>query len=978
MTTLSDKINIAHENKKLLYSKRDAILLNIETYNLEIAQAQKTGFEILIELFTLGFVTFSSKYAAIIEVFQKKITAEKQEIEKIDNELNKLEINITAFEKEFLTKLDEFKEQLLKFQSKLELLSQMQYINNYTQMEFLEELNKLIINKDKFLSHDKIINFIKNLLEFKKDPQKWTNNSNQLFIKNEKIKEKHFFDTVESQPLTDKQIEAVLTNENNNLVLAGAGSGKTSVVVAKVLYMIKKNLLQPSQILILAFNKNAQEELSERFAKKDIHVEIKTFHSFGLSIISEASSQKYDICRMSESPQNMSKFIRDTIRELAKTVDAFFELFLNFVAYFNIPYKDEKEFESLGEYYEYLKNYDMKTLAHDVEKRNQENTETLTTLQQETVKSYQELVIANFLTLNGIKYLYEEPYQHRTYTTQKRQYKPDFYLPEHDVYIEHFGIDRNDKTASFVDNEKYLEDMDWKRTLHKEKNTKLVETYSYEYTEQKLLSHLKKKLLKHGVVFRKLDKSELFQLINSPIEKDEFTKLFTTFLNHFKSNMHNLDDLKTKAKDLERTGIFLKLFEFIFNEYKKFQVKNNCIDFDDMIVKALEIIEDGKYRHQFKHIFIDEFQDISTTRARLITQLLPINNTSTTAVGDDWQSINKFAGSNIKIIQQFQEYFGVSQTVALDYTFRFNNIVSNIASTFIQKNPYQIKKVIKTIKKQTDTKASLLVYWTTENTRTDLEQILNLIVKKEKDKKIKIMVLARYKFLFDTIEESQYERLYPTFDIVFSTVHSSKGNEADYIIILNINNGKFGFPSKIEDDPILDIVVPFGDDFEDAEERRLFYVALTRTKGAIFLLSYIYNKSIFVDELIQDCKNEIFFLNNPEIQPINCPECKTGYLKKRAESKDKNKHYYSCSNSPRCKYTEKMHYCPDCDSEIIKNIENKIAKCINPKCDFETALCMKCNGYMIQRSGLFGAFFGCTNYPRCDYKAALKTQLKGK
>ncbi len=488
---------------------------------------------------------------------------------------------------------------------------------------------------------------------------------------------------------------------------------------------------------------------------------------------------------------------------------------------------------------------------------------------------------------------------------------------------------------------------------------------------------MKKKLLKHGVVFRKLDKSELFQLINSPIEKDEFTKLFTTFLNHFKSNMHNLDDLKTKAKDLERTGMFLKLFEFIFNEYKKFQVKNNCIDFDDMIVKALEIIEDGKYRHQFKHIFIDEFQDISTTRARLIIQILAINNTSTTAVGDDWQSINKFAGSNIKIIQQFKEHFGVSQTVALDYTFRFNNIVSNIASTFIQKNPHQIKKVIKTVKKQTDKKASLLVYWTTGNARADLEYILNKIVKKEKDKKIKILILARYNFSFDAIKENQYKQSYPTFDIVFSTVHSSKGNEADYIIILNINNGKFGFPSKIEDDPILDIVVPAGDDFEDAEERRLFYVALTRTKGAIFLLSYIYNKSIFVDELIQDYKNEIFFLN-PEIQPINCPECKTGYLKKQVESEDKNKHYYRCSNSPRCKYTEKIHYCPDCDSETIKIIENKIAKCINPKCDFEMALCTKCNGNMIQRDGPFSAFLGCANYPRCDYKVSLKSQFKGK
>jgi DNA helicase-4 len=507
--------------------------------------------------------------------------------------------------------------------------------------------------------------------------------------------------------------------------------------------------------------------------------------------------------------------------------------------------------------------------------------------------------------------------------------------------------------------------MEWKRDLHNEKETICIETFSYEYTEKTLLSNLKDKLLLHDVIFRQLTKAELIELLKDPIEDDEFAKLFTTFLNHYKSNMHSLDDLKLKAKESERTTLFLKLFEYIFNEYKKFQERNSCVDFDDMIVKALENVENGKYKHGFKHIFIDEFQDISTTRAKLIQKLLPINNTSITAVGDDWQSINRFAGSNIKIIQEFNKIFGVTKIIALDYTFRFDNIISEVASSFIQKNPYQIQKEIKTIKEQNPNKFSILLYWTTGNDKGDLENILNLIYKKEQNINKTIMILARYNFLFKELKGIKEK--YENFNIIFSTVHSSQGNEADYVIILNMNNGKFGFPSKIEDDPILNIVVPEGDDFEDAEERRLFYVALTRTKGTIFLLSNMYEQSIFIKELIDENKDEIFFLNDPKIQLMHCPECKTGFLKKRKKDNTEDRYFYGCSNYPRCKYTENVHYCPICNSEVFKDRENKIASCSNDDCNFEAELCIKCGGYMIERNGRYGNFLGCENYPNCDY-----------
>ena len=386
----------------------------------------------------------------------------------------------------------------------------------------MHRLNLTIENKEKFLIHDKIKPSIVELMVFHGNPTKWVADANKLFVAQEKINEKPFFDTIESKPLTDRQQDAVLINENNNLVLAGAGSGKTSVIVAKVFYLIKKGVLNPGEILILAFNKNAQLELEERFKEKNLKIQIRTFHSFGLSIIGEALGKKPDICPMTESTNNMSKFIKDTIRELMAAMGPFLKYFLEFVAYFSIPYKSESEFNSLGEYYDYQKSHDMKTLKHKVELKGETRGTDLTTLKEETVKSHQELVIANFLTLNGIRYLYEEPYKYNTANYAKRQYKPDFYLPEYDIYIEHFGIDRNGNTAPYIDKKAYLEGIKWKVSLHEEYETTLVQTFSYEFTEGVLLDNLKNKLLRYNVVFRELELAEVTELLNETDKNNKF------------------------------------------------------------------------------------------------------------------------------------------------------------------------------------------------------------------------------------------------------------------------------------------------------------------------------------------------------------------------------------------------------------------------------------------------------------------------
>ena len=177
--------------------------------------------------------------------------------------------------------------QLLDIEKKLIIYAKNYYIDNYKRLDFENDIKNIINTNNRILSRGVLKTSLYELKSFITNSIAWCDTRNILFIKNEKILEKKFFNTIESNPLTEKQTDAVLTNEVHNLILAGAGSGKTSVVVAKVLYMIKKNIINPEEVLILAFNKKAQLELAERFDSKNVNVDIRTFHSFGLNVIGD-------------------------------------------------------------------------------------------------------------------------------------------------------------------------------------------------------------------------------------------------------------------------------------------------------------------------------------------------------------------------------------------------------------------------------------------------------------------------------------------------------------------------------------------------------------------------------------------------------------------------------------------------------------------------------------------------------------------
>ncbi len=256
---------------------------------------------------------------------------------------------------------------------------------------------------------------------------------NELYIRNDLEKYRVFFDTLEDYPLTDSQRRAIVTDEKYNLVIAGAGTGKTSTIVGKAGYLIEKGMIQPQEILLISFAKKAKDEMDERvFTRLDQNLKVVTFHSLGLSIIGEVEGAVPSLSQLSTDNVKLRNAISGYIKE--KSSDHKFLNKLNeYFAFHKTPYRSEYNFQSKGEYINYLRENDIRSLKGD------------------RVKSLEECDIANFLYLHGVDYVYEADYEINTASSEHRQYKPDFYLLDYGIYIEHFGIDKFNNTAPFVD-----------------------------------------------------------------------------------------------------------------------------------------------------------------------------------------------------------------------------------------------------------------------------------------------------------------------------------------------------------------------------------------------------------------------------------------------------------------------------------------------------------------------------------------------
>lgn len=458
----------------------------------------------------------------------------------------------------------------------------------------------------------------------------------------------------------------------------------------------------------------------------------------------------------------------------------------------------------------------------------------------------------------------------------------------------------------------------------------------------------------------------------------KLVNLICRFITNFKTNGFDTDEFDRMYHSTTnvRSRLFLNICQDCYLEYQRYLKENSAVDFEDMInesARVLRQVKEMKEKLHFKYIIVDEYQDISRQRFDLTTALSEVCDGKIIAVGDDWQSIYAFSGSDISLFTKFQEKMGYAKLLKIVRTYRNAQDVIDIAGNFIQKNPTQIEKQLVSPKSIEDPviiytydnsykqrgadRRGGALYATANAVETALSQIIEYNRQAGKKDNGSILLLGRYGFDGDYLERSglfEYKTRgskiksvkYPQLDITFMTVHMAKGLGYDNVIVVNGKNETYGFPSKIEDDPVLSFVIKGDNSIDYAEERRLFYVAMTRTKNRVYFIAPEQNPSEFLLEIKRDYKSVILKgkWNEEEIKQNStrklCPIC--GYP---LQFRYKNA------------YGLKLYMCTN-DQEMCGFMTNdiKAGKLAIMKCD-------KCrDGYLIAKNAGNGYFLGCTNY----------------
>lgn len=335
--------------------------------------------------------------------------------------------------------------------------------------------------------------------------------------------------------------------------------------------------------------------------------------------------------------------------------------------------------------------------------------------------------------------------------------------------------------------------------------------------------------------------NKLIKRILQEIDIDNLKKLIITFINLYKSNYNDINyllNLYQKSHFINK--IYFKIILEIYHIYNQELESSNLYDFNDMIKIATNNIINNQIKTNYKYIIIDEFQDTSLNRFKLINAIIKQNNAKIFVVGDDYQSIYRFTGCNLDIFLNFNKLVNNLNIINLDYNYRNPKEIIDVANSFIMKNKNQIKK--ETICLKNINKPIKICFY--KNKRTAIEKILKYI-------DTKYLILGR---------NNKDKDLFNVQDKPFLTIHKSKGLEEDNIILINLTNNNNSLPSKIKNHKIINKLIKT-DYYPYEEERRLFYVALTRTRNNIYLLVPKSNYSIFIKELMKNYKNYIEYLN---------------------------------------------------------------------------------------------------------------------
>ena len=701
--------------------------------------------------------------------------------------------------------------------------------------------------------------------------------------------------------------------------------------------------------------------MSERVeARSGVPIEARTFHAIAYDIIGIVEGSKPALADHATDDMAFTNLIKQILKDLVHRLSDVSQAIIAWFAHFLVEPKTEWDFQTKHEFYTHMEAQDLRTL------------------QGEKVKSYEELQIANWLYENGVAYEYEPDYEHKVSEVGRRDYQPDFRLTESGIYIEHFGVrrqkmaDGRDRltTAPFVDREEYLEGMEWKRRVHAEHGTTLIETFSYERQEGRLLTGLAEKLAPH-VTLRPRPVDTIYDRIVELKQVDDFSKMLGTFLRKYKSGGYRIEDCATKSDRMKlgkRAKAFLDVFAPVFDEYQKRLAGR--IDFEDMILRAAGYAETGQYRSPFRHILVDEFQDISQSRARLVKALKNQHaDARIFAVGDDWQSIFRFAGSDIHLMRHFGREFGgnfdgeagVHRTVDLGRTFRSVDQIAFAARTFVLRNPAQIQKKIVPAGTATEPAIKIVPVSKNEEGRTLSEVLAGLPAQGAKP--VTVLLLGRYRFLEPDLQDLR--RRFPSLGINFKTIHASKGLEADHVILLNADSGRTGFPSEIVDDPLLSLVSPEEEAFQNAEERRVMYVAMTRARHTLTIMTSNARPSAFVTELKKDPAYGIVADPIATMEDHICGECGGRLLGVTGQD---GRVWYRCEHVQHC--ANLLPACPSCAAALPR--PQKGTELLGCSCGAKFPCCPDCDdGWLVERTGPYSTFLGCVRFPTCVGKAQI-------
>ena len=733
-----------------------------------------------------------------------------------------------------------------------------------------------------------------NAMSDTKDHKK-TNNSR--FIENQLSSCSQYFDTVLAYPLDAQQREAVVSLEDNVLVISSAGSGKTMTTVGKVRYLIDVQHVPAEKILLITFTRKAAESLSERLGEKNL--KCRTFHKLALDIISEATGEKPTITPQDFSVQVYHKLSQDNPEFKAAIAD--------YIIRSRYTMRDQFEYSSMQDYMQDRQKYGIHAFFKDMDGR------------PVFCKSDEESKICDFLGSRGIKFRYEEKYEFNTVDADYRQYCPDFsiYLDGPDgqvkrVYLEHFAVNEAGHCPGwFTYNEeyKYLEGIEWKRKCHHDRGTILLETSSAGFQRGDVFQNLSKQLLALGAVFSKATHQSVSRELLR--QEENILAMLTSFNFLMKSRNRTMEEIIQQVGRGPDAITVNDIIAPFVEAYRQMELDNNEMDFTDTIILATELCNNG-HRPDYDYILVDEFQDISMDRYRLLQALRRKNPlTKLFCVGDDWQSIYRFAGSDMALFKQFEKFFGYTKKCLMETTYRFGEPAIADSSKFILANPEQAVKNVHSFRDDAETTLDFL----STSGREDVVKTVKYLADQIPSDK-EILLLGRYGFDVNVFKDSDLvvhenkDRVYVTYgrrQMNFMTVHQSKGLECDYIILINCNGGTVGFPSQISDSPVLKYVLSEPDAFAFSEERRVFYVGITRAKKHTWVLYDMNNPSPFVKEFVTTL--------DPKTKPGSgipdselCPKCHCGRIKivKKGVAVNGNPYTtFACSNEKfGCDYLE--------------------------------------------------------------------------